>query len=245
MGIRRGSISTPIIADGLTVNIDPANRASYPESGTSCFNTLDISNTGTLNGITFSDGKWDFDGGDAYINFGDFSKADFGYQVPFTFNVWFRLDNGKPLSTTSHLYTIFSKYQNNNVDGGYALFLRGGTNNGISFRSTSIPGTGTGLDLKPTSDMSSTFTDYEYHSATVTYNSSALASLYVDGQFINSNTLGTGQRHLNGMPFYIGVYSSLSFDFEGNIGPLQIYNRALSANEVLHNYNALKGRFGL
>jgi len=33
--------------------------------------------------------------------------------------------------------------------------------------------------------------------------------------------------------------------FNGKLGPMQIYNRALSANEVLHNYNALKGRFGL
>ena len=29
----------------------------------------------------------------------------------------------------------------------------------------------------------------------------------------------------------------------GNIGPIHIYNRALSSTEVLHNYNALKGRF--
>ena len=29
----------------------------------------------------------------------------------------------------------------------------------------------------------------------------------------------------------------------GSIGPIHMYNRALSANEVLHNYNALKGRF--
>ena len=30
-----------------------------------------------------------------------------------------------------------------------------------------------------------------------------------------------------------------------NIGPTQIYNRALSASEVLFNYNGLKSRFGL
>ena len=31
----------------------------------------------------------------------------------------------------------------------------------------------------------------------------------------------------------------------GKISNTQVYNRALSATEVLHNYNALKGRFGL
>ena len=33
--------------------------------------------------------------------------------------------------------------------------------------------------------------------------------------------------------------------FNGQIGPILIYNRALSASEVLQNYNRLKGRFGL
>ena len=33
--------------------------------------------------------------------------------------------------------------------------------------------------------------------------------------------------------------------FNGNIGPVKIYNRALSAAEVLQNYNQLKSRFGL
>jgi hypothetical protein len=35
------------------------------------------------------------------------------------------------------------------------------------------------------------------------------------------------------------------FFFVGNIYNTQIYNRALSAQEVLQNYNAAKGRFGL
>ena len=33
--------------------------------------------------------------------------------------------------------------------------------------------------------------------------------------------------------------------WQGQIGPVQIYNRALTPNEVLHNFNALKGRFDL
>ena len=38
---------------------------------------------------------------------------------------------------------------------------------------------------------------------------------------------------------------STSYIMTGLIANVHIYNRALSANEVLHNYNALKGRFGL
>jgi hypothetical protein len=31
--------------------------------------------------------------------------------------------------------------------------------------------------------------------------------------------------------------------YDGQLGPITFYNRALSASEILHNYNALKGRF--
>jgi len=41
-----------------------------------------------------------------------------------------------------------------------------------------------------------------------------------------------------------GTYSPY-FYFNGNISTTQIYNRELSDAEVLQNYNAQKGRFGL
>ena len=37
--------------------------------------------------------------------------------------------------------------------------------------------------------------------------------------------------------------SATNTDFNGKISNIQIYNRALSASEVLQNYNALKSRF--
>ena len=56
MGIRRGSISTPIIADGLVFNMDAANRASTipSTSTTKTFNTLDTSISGSI----ITDGTW-------------------------------------------------------------------------------------------------------------------------------------------------------------------------------------------
>ena len=38
-----------------------------------------------------------------------------------------------------------------------------------------------------------------------------------------------------------GVY----LEWDGNMNIAQMYNKALSASEVLQNYNTLKGRFGL
>jgi hypothetical protein len=72
MGIRRGSISTPIIVDGLVFNMDAANRASYPKTGTTAFNTIDASNSGSLeNGIEYFpdryNGGFKWDAADSYI----------------------------------------------------------------------------------------------------------------------------------------------------------------------------------
>jgi len=36
-----------------------------------------------------------------------------------------------------------------------------------------------------------------------------------------------------------------NYYFKGSIGSVRVYNRALSADEILQNYNATKGRFGL
>ena len=82
MSGRVGSITTDIIADGLVLNMDAANRASYPvqrtlataESG-SCYNTLDLTQSGSFISdpqfITqpVSASSWVFDGIDDYIQF--------------------------------------------------------------------------------------------------------------------------------------------------------------------------------
>jgi len=39
--------------------------------------------------------------------------------------------------------------------------------------------------------------------------------------------------------------NTTDYPFGGNIAITRIYNKALTAAEVLQNYNALKGRFGL
>ena len=45
--------------------------------------------------------------------------------------------------------------------------------------------------------------------------------------------------------FLLGIRHQISLGLKGNIYLAQIYNRALSSQEVKQNYNALKGRFGL
>jgi hypothetical protein len=36
-----------------------------------------------------------------------------------------------------------------------------------------------------------------------------------------------------------------TFSVQGNVGSLRIYNKVLTATEILQNYNATKTRFGI
>ena len=89
--------------------------------------------------------------------------------------------------------------------------------------------------------------DLSFHNYTLTRNSGTV-EVYVDAVLVSGqNTEFTGSLSAALVPTYLGKRSDefANQPWIGNISPVHIYNRALSSNEVLHNYNALKGRFGL
>ena len=72
--------------------------------------------------------------------------------------------------------------------------------------------------------------------------------LYVNGILKNSDS-ATGTIATNNGGMSIGAYGGYSggrsYYYDGNIAIVRVYNKELLASEVLNNYNALKGRFGL
>ena len=63
---------------------------------------------------------------------------------------------------------------------------------------------------------------------------------------VQENTMVREISYVENAVTQIGVfYTYPSLYFDGKMGPVRSYNRALSATEVLQNYNATKGRFGL
>jgi hypothetical protein len=68
--------------------------------------------------------------------------------------------------------------------------------------------------------------------------------VYINGSIYNSGTYaGTPSANSNSLVIgrlaYAGLYANMS------LGYARIYNRVLSATEILQNYNATKSRFGL
>jgi hypothetical protein len=77
-------------------------------------------------------------------------------------------------------------------------------------------------------------------------------ALYVNGVEVDNNLRNytSNTFNISGRDLLIGatrgeLETEIFGPFTNNIFSVKIYNRALSAEEVLQNYNATKGRFGL
>lgn len=228
MGVSRGEITTRIVKDGLIFNIDAANKASYPQTGTVSIDTIGIKSGTLTSGTTFeniNEGVFDLDGIDDYITFGAHSDLNFVSSAQFTREVWFR----RTASTADegHYFLIYQQ-RRTNIGLGWATGGVGSNNEIYSYIQGTPTLTGVVTELN------------RWYCVALTYNNTSL-KIYVDGVERASATRTaetmTGYEVQFGGPF--GNF------LNGNIGPAHIYNRALSANEILHNYNALKGRFGL
>lgn len=71
--------------------------------------------------------------------------------------------------------------------------------------------------------------------------------LYRNGA-VNASTTGPASIPYSAQVFSVGtrIFNGVyQYPWNGSIGEVQIYNRALSASEVAQKYNALRGRYGL
>jgi hypothetical protein len=84
-----------------------------------------------------------------------------------------------------------------------------------------------------------------YHHAVMTKTSSTTFYGYYNGNYITSLTFSNWPGSMLDVTVGRGFSTSSERWFVGKIPSVKIYNRALTAAEVLQNYNATKGRYGL
>jgi hypothetical protein len=83
-----------------------------------------------------------------------------------------------------------------------------------------------------------------WYCGAVTFSSTAGWVLYLNGRQENTNASTTQWGAGNG-ELLIGAYGTGLNVFTGRIACASVYNRVLSASEILQNFNALRGRFGI
>ena len=220
MGIKAGP---KIDKSGLVILIDAENTKSYSGSGFTV-NGLVGGIGGTLiNGAGFgiSNVKYfTFDGSNDYIDFGTLTA---NISTTCTVGCWVKT------TTTSQCMTVtFSAYgsiyiNRFNTSGKILAFFDGTTGNNTS------------------ADISnSSVNDGKWHHIAATNNGS-LCSMYIDGIL---------DKTYSETPSYsTSIYNQISGQADGNnmmngfISFAFVYNRALTAQEILQNYNATKGRY--
>ena len=83
-----------------------------------------------------------------------------------------------------------------------------------------------------------------WYNATITFTSNSQIILYLNGISILSRA--TGLLTNSTQPLRIGQSNDLFFNiYNGSVAQTLVYNRVLTAAEILQNYNATKSRFGL
>lgn len=134
---------------------------------------------------------------------------------------------------------IFEKTTNGSVNTQFSLFFNG--NNVFYFRIMNS----SNQDLNFTT--SSYFTNNNWHHVVATYDGGT-QRVYVNGSQAASQScqgLPGGGTNNTGQAF-IGIYGNFSgYPFNGKIAKVAVYDEALNSTEVLADYNATKGRFGL
>jgi len=226
MGFSRGP---KIVTDDLVLYLDAANRKSYPGTGTSWSDLSGNGLDGTIaNSPTFNSslGTFEFDGVDQYVNLGD--VLDF--EDSLTHEVWFMRSSN---ATTNLRLTSKGAGSTGTSNQGFGFF---GSNTSINW-STNIGGTRYTISTSISIDT--------WYCVTGTVDQPGTTQkIYLNGEEKNSTTVVAGSLS-SAQSFSVGSYQNTSLYWEGKIALVRTYNKALSAQEVLQNYNALKGRFGL
>jgi len=223
-----------IVTNGLVLYLDAANYLSYTSGSTTWNDLSGNNNSGSLvNGPTFSStnaGYIVFDGVDDYVSVQ--KQTTFVNASQFTLMAWMKRR------------TVGSKvmcYQGADVNNDVALEL---WNDGAAYFEV-------GNNTNSYATIGNTSTNWQYltmvFDGTQTGNSNRL-KCYINGSLLSVTYNGTipSTSGPSNSVFSIGNTQGLGGNYsDGNISVVQIYNRALSAQEVLQNYNAIKGRFGL
>lgn len=243
--------SPKIATQNLLLYIDVANRKSYPGSGNNITNlssnnliTVQLSNTsvsGSKTNPVVTNGVVPLDGVQQYIETTHVQTSVTAYSV----DVWFKT------STTSLQRTWV---QNRGTGAGVSITCGIGPAQGTAGKVFIAIDT-EGIIMQKGTVQS--YNDDTWHNAVCIFNQSSGTittdsfNIYIDGQQADTTTSGMQQFNNTTAPVTglgntrIGWHQSWGTYFTGSLGPVKIYDRALTADEVSQNFNSLRGRFGI
>jgi hypothetical protein len=246
-----------IIQDGLILYLDAGNRDSYPGSG-STWN--DLSNN-ARNFILFNPSYYSFDstnsgsirfartmpptgetGGYAeHTGSGALAVATYLYNNHTT-EVWARINNiNATLYNANETQSALFVYR-----GYHSMFYYGSTSLNYIIWNGAPGSTQTSPSLSVGISGTDIIQSQWFHVVAVRSGNSL--SSYINGGLKGTNTINTSNGSgavTNTIRIAMASPSNEDFSWhaDANVSAIKMYNRALTPQEVLQNYNATKGRF--
>lgn len=222
-----------VVTDGLVLYLDAGNEKSYAGTGTTWSDLSGDENNCTLaNTPTFSSnngGYFQFNGVNEYVDTNFDATSYFPLSVCFWINLETLIESGS---------NIFLDQSTGAVGMGFRY--RGGIEQVEAFWYDT--GNSNLATLIPINEFSTN----TWHYMCVTFNTNSIKG-YLDGSLSASNVVSltsSGRSLDTSNNAKIASYNDSSGGYlDGKIASVQIYNKELSSDEILKNYNALKNRF--
>jgi len=228
--------SPKVVTDGLVLYLDAANTKSYPGSGITWTDLSRSGNSSELKGPTFNSGNGGsivFDGTNDFVEIQN--QIQFDQTDPFTLSSWVKSSNVSNELIINNENILYTGYRLNiNVNANIEIGLRSSISDDIAIETLNSINANTWYHIVGTYDGTSNVSGMKIYINGVEEDTNTISNTLTSSTLSNQRTL-LGIRRLSPPPNPL----------RGNIANVQIYNRALSAQEVLQNYNATKTRFGL
>jgi len=228
-------IRNGIVTNGLVLNLDAGQTASYPGTGTTWTDLSGNGNNGTLvNGPTYSSangGSLAFNGTTQWTNIPTV-VTPIPSNGSFTVSMWFNFNN--------YLDNAFaSLFDAGNLGGNPSGFClaKNNTNNVYVAVNTGFKA------------FFTIFSNNIWYNivATAAFGAPYDLNLYINGQLAPvASSATTSTLTASGANYGICRRSSSAADYRaGSVGAVYLYNRALTAAEVQQNFNCLRMRYGI
>ena len=223
------SFGKGIVTDGLVFYVDAANENSYPGTGTTWSDLIGGNDGALTNGPTYSSangGIITFDGTNDYVALTTLNPTS---NNAFTYSLWVRptsnSSDGSLIGNWADVRPFLTYYD---VGGAYPNYRSLVRKTDSSTAATSV------------NTNNATLNQWSY--VTTSFDSTSL-KLYVDGSLVETVLSGLDPLSSTGGCAIGAEDSAGGRHFSGNIAACDLYDRVLTASEVLQNYNALKNRF--
>lgn len=216
--------------DGLVLSLNPGNTKSYPGSGNSMLDLSGNNNNATLLGnysyTPSTGGSIIFDGTNSYGSIPNSSSLRPSTELTVIMYI-------KATTNTTGWNRLFGQ---DPYAGGYLIFLESG---GSLIRALHYPN---GTEVRCNTSYPISTTNFTH--VVFTFKMGDAIRSYFNGVASTTATLASGTFSYNTTnPFLFG-HTGGSW-FNGNIGLIQIYNRALSQTEVTKHFTGTRIRFGI